>query len=267
MNRIFLSCDLEGTCGIAHWDETDRKKPDYSSFAMQMSMEASMACEGALMGGAKEIFVRDAHDTARNIDPVVLPEDVRIMRGWGRDPYGMMSGVELGCDGVMFTGYHSPAGWDGNPLSHTMNTRNISVKVNGEVMSELMMNSLTAAMLGVPVLMVSGDRMLCEWFNTKVPGAIVVPVSEGVGNGSISIHPEKALRRIRNAAEQAMAIEDPKSCLYPMPETFEVEITYREHYDARSASWYPGMRKTGERTVVYTCDKWMDALIMFHFCL
>ena len=266
MSRIYLSCDIEGTCGIAHWDETERSKPDYPRFAAQMSREVAAACEGALRGGASELMVRDAHDSARNIDPASLPEQAKIMRGWGRDPYAMMSGLDVDFSGVVFTGYHSASGWAGNPLSHTMNTRNVHVKVNGEVMSELMMNSLTAAMMGVPVLLVTGDRMLCEWFQTKVPSALAVPVSEGVGNGSVSMHPDKAVRLIREAAEKAMTL-DRVSCLYPMPERFEVEICYRQHFDARGASWYPGVRQVDDRTVAYASDRWMDVLTMFHFCL
>ena len=266
MSRIFLSCDIEGTCGIAHWDETEKGKPDYARFAAQMSREAAAACEGALEGGAMELFVRDAHDSARNLDPAALPEQARVMRGWGRDPYAMMSGLTSAYGGVMFTGYHSACGWAGNPLSHTMNTRNVYVKINGETMSELMMNSLTAAMMGVPVLMVTGDKMLCDWFRKKVPAALAVPVSEGVGNGSISIHPDKAVKLIRETARKAMTL-DREACQYPMPERFEVEICYRQHFDARGASWYPGMRQVDDRTVAYAARDWMDVLTMFHFCL
>ena len=264
--KIFLSCDIEGTCGIAHWDETERGKPDYVRFAAQMSKEVQAACEGALAGGAEELLVRDSHDAARNIDPAMLPEQARIFRGWGSDPYSMMSGLDESYAGAMFTGYHSAAGWSGNPLSHTMNTQNVFVKVNGEDTSELMINALTASMFGVPTLMVTGDRMLCEWFQTKVPAAVTVPVNEGVGNGAISIHPEKALRLIREGAEKAMAL-DPKQCLYPMPEHFVAEINYRQHFRARSAGWYPGAKQVDERTVRYESDDWMDVLKFFHFCL
>ena len=264
--RIFLSADIEGTCGIAHWDETERGKADYAPFAAQMSREVAAACEGALAGGAEALLVRDAHDSARNIDPSKLPEEARIFRGWGRDPYAMMSGLDEGFSGAMFTGYHSASGWRGNPLSHTMNTRNVHVKLNGEVMSELMMNALTASMFGVPCLMVSGDRMLCEWFRSKVPAAVTVPVSEGVGNGSISMHPDKAVRTIREAAKIAMATESAK-CMYPMPKRFLVEVCYRQHFDARSARWYPGAWQMGDRTVYYESDRWMDVLTFFHYCL
>lgn len=266
IRKIFMSSDIEGTCGIAHWDETEKSKGEYAAFANQMSREVAAACEGALCGGAEDIFVRDSHDSARNIIPSMLPEAVQIFRGWGRDPYSMMSGVDESFGGVIFTGYHSAASWDGNPLSHTMNTQNNYVKVNGEYCSELMMNSLTAAMFGVPVLMVTGDQMLCDWFHTKVPEAVTVPVSYGRGNGSISIHPDKAVRLIREGAEKAMKLDADK-CMYPMPETLEVEVCYKLHHKARSASWYPGASLKDTTTVVYKSNNWMDVLTFFHYCL
>lgn len=264
--RIFLSCDIEGTCGIANWNEADRNKPDYAAFAAQMTREVAAACEGALAGGAEELLVRDAHDSARNIDVSKLPEAARVFRGWGFEPYGMMSGLDGSYSGAIFTGYHSAAGWSGNPLSHTMNTQNVYVRVNGEDASELMINAISASMLGVPSLMVTGDRMLCEWFRTKVPGAVAVPVNEGVGGGAITMHPDKAVRLIREAAEKAMSL-NPAACLYPMPERFAAEICYREHFRARGASWYPGAVQVDSRTVRYESDQWMDVLTFFHFCL
>ena len=266
IRKIFMSSDIEGTCGIAHWDETEKSKAEYAAFANQMSREVAAACEGALAGGAEDVFVRDSHDSARNIIPAMLPESVQIFRGWGRDPYSMMSGIDESFDGVIFTGYHSAASWDGNPLSHTMNTQNNYVKVNGEYCSELMMNSLTAAMFGVPVLMVTGDQMLCDWFKTKVPQAVTVPVSHGRGNGSISIHPDKAVRLIREGAAQAAQL-DGASCMYPVPDHFVVEVNYKLHHKARGASWYPGASLKDTTTVVFESDRWMDVLTFFHYCL
>ena len=45
LNRIFLSADIEGTCGIAHWNETELGKPDYEPFRHQMTREVAAACE------------------------------------------------------------------------------------------------------------------------------------------------------------------------------------------------------------------------------
>ena len=130
----------------------------------------------------------------------MLPEEVCLFRGWGSDPMSMMCGLDETFDGVFFTGYHSGVGMDCNPLSHTMNTQNTAVLINGEPASELMINSITAATLGVPVLLVTGDQGLCHWMKQQNPNVETVPVSRGVGRGSISIHPDKAIRLIQEAA-------------------------------------------------------------------
>ena len=133
--KLFFSCDMEGTAGIMNWNETDYDKPnDYAHWVRQMSREVAAACEGVLAGGASEILVKDAHDYGRNLDPELLPEEAKIFRGWGKTPLCMMAGLDESFDGAIFTGYHSGAGMDTNPLAHTMNTKNYYVKCNGELM-------------------------------------------------------------------------------------------------------------------------------------
>ena len=199
--KLYLSADIEGTAGITLWDETEYGHPRYAYFSDQMTREVRAACEGAANAGFDDILVKDAHDSACNLQPRMLPEDVRLFRGWGSTYFGMMAGLDESFDGVFFTGYHSGAGMDANPLAHTMNRQNRYVRVNGTIAPELMINSLTAARFGVPVRLVTGDRGLCEWMHEQCPGTQTVAVSEGVGRGSISIHPDKAIRLIREAAE------------------------------------------------------------------
>ncbi len=52
--KIFISADIEGTTGIAHWDEADRSKSDYKEFRSQMTAEVKAACEGANQAGARQ---------------------------------------------------------------------------------------------------------------------------------------------------------------------------------------------------------------------
>ncbi|MGI6238276.1 MAG: M55 family metallopeptidase [Christensenellales bacterium] len=266
MKKIFISADIEGTCGIIHWDETTMNKPDYAPFARQMSREVAAACAGAMAGGADEVLVKDAHDSARNIMAELLPRRTKLCRGWAQGLYCMMEGLTGDYDGAMFTGYHAAAGIDGNPLSHTMSLRIHEVRINGEIASELHINCLIAAMLGVPVRLVTGDRALCEWMGSVNPNVLTVPVNEGFGRGAISIHPEEAVERIRDAAERAMAL-DGALCQFPMPEGFAIDVCYREHAAARSAGLYPGCKQTGARTVRFETANYEDALRFFHFCL
>ena len=263
--KIYLSADIEGTTGITLWEETENGHPRYPYFQQQMTKEVAAACEGALAAGCTDILVKDAHDSACNLIPAMLPEEARIFRGWGSDIMSMMAGLEKDCDGVFFTGYHAGAGMDTNPLSHTMNTRNNYVRINGLIAPELMINSLTAAYFGVPVLLVTGDRGLCEWMQRINPNVETVAVSEGRGRGSISIHPNKALRLIREAAERALK-KDRQACLFPLPEHFKVEISFKDHFRAKGAS-YPGVLQTGPAEIVYEADDYMDVLRMLDHVL
>ena len=266
MKKIFLSADIEGTAGIVHWDETETGKPLYDRFARQMTREVAAACQGAMAAGAGEILVKDAHDTGRNLDPEQLPPCARIFRGWGRDPYSMMGGLERDFDGVVFTGYHSAADTDGNPLAHTMNLGIDRLTINGETAPELLINSLTAAYLGVPVRFVSGDEALCRWMHRMCPGTVTVATNRGVGNGAVCLHPDEAVERIRAGVEEAL--HRPKAeCLFPLPEAFEVEVRYRQHFMAHRAGFYPGARQTGPRTVAFRHNDYFQVLTFFAFVL
>ncbi len=79
--KIFISADIEGITGVTHWDETEKTKSDHKEFAHQMTLEVKAACEGAIDAGADEIWIKDAHDTARNIDHNLLPRNTKLIRG------------------------------------------------------------------------------------------------------------------------------------------------------------------------------------------
>lgn len=265
--NVFISADIEGTCGITDWKETEQATPrDYVPFQKQMTREVRAACDGAVAAGAKEIFVRDAHDSARNIDPAAMPECARMMRGWTGDPLSMMSGLDSGrYDAVLFTGYHAWASSGGNPLSHTMNTRNEYVTLNGILMSEFMMNAYTAGYYGVPVVFLSGDRALCEFAEGMIPGIVTVPVNEGRGGAVVSMHPDAAVKAIKEGAKKA--VKNAKNCRVPMPDFFEMVVRFKDHKVAYSKSFYPGASLEDEKNVCFSSDDWFEMLRFCHFVL
>lgn len=266
MKKLFISADIEGTCGIANWHETEKGHADWAYFADQMTREVAAACEGAMEAGFDRIVIKDAHDSARNLNPRGLPRGVELIRGWAGEPYCMMAGLDRSFDGVVFTGYHDAAGRDGNPLSHTMTTSAYSVEINGETASELMINSMIASLEGVPVLALSGDQGLCSWMKQRCPGTEAVAVNRGMGGAVCSIHPEDAVREIREAVRRGAA-QPAQNCLFPLPEYFEVRIAYREHALARKKSYYPGARLLEPRTVSFEHSDYYEVLRMMQFCL
>lgn len=266
MDKLYISVDIEGSCGIADWKETELENPQSAYFRAEMTQEAKAACEGAIAAGADDILVKDAHDSGRNIDPSALPERARIMRSWTRDPYSMMAGLDQSFCGAMFIGYHSAAGTNGNPLAHTMNTDNVRVLVNGRVASEFLINAYTAALFGVPPLALSGDRALCESALEICPNIKTVAVSEGLGNASTSIHPELAHRLIKDAAREALAA-GPAAFKLELPKEFDVEIEYKKHYLAYRGSFYPGARAAGAIGLEFSSTSWREVLAFMYFVL
>lgn len=265
MKKLYVSADIEGVCGIVDWKETELAEAQGAYFREQMTREVRAVCEAACASGAAEVLVKDAHDSGRNLNPMALPESVRLMRSWTRNPYSMMAGLDRSFDGVAFVGYHSGAGTDGNPLAHTMNGNNVHVLVNGEPASEFLINSYTAALFGVPVLFLSGDRMLCERAAKMDPPVAAVAVSEGLGGASISIHPNLAVERIRKAAAAAFTAQAARAP--KLPAEFRIEIRFRQHQLAYRGSFYPGAKQTGPFEVAYSTASWMDALRFFFFVL
>lgn len=264
--RVFLSADIEGTCGIADRLETHPEESVYAPFAKRMTQEVRAACEGALAAGASEILVRDAHGPARNLDHSQLPRQVRLLRGWTGDPLHMMSGLDREkFDAVLFTGYHAWAGSGGSPIAHTMNDKDEWITINGVQTSEFLINSYTAGYYGVPVAFLSGDAALCAFARSLLPGITTVAVHEGRGGGVTAMHPEAAAEAIRAGTEAA--VRRAAHCAVPMPASFDVAVRYRRQQDAYERQFYPGARLEDEKNVRFAAEDWFEVLRFLHFVL
>ena len=264
--RLFISSDMEGTAGICAWPETMIGNFDYSFFANQMTKEVAAACLGAIDAGVREIVVKDAHDSARNIKPDLLPKGVRIHRGWSNAPENMMAGIERGFEAAAMTGYHNGAQGKGNPLTHTMNSRIQFIRINGCYSSEFLINAYTAAYYNIPVIFLSGDQALCESAKVLIPEITAVAVSEGFGEGSLSIHPQVAEERIKEGMKEAV-LKDMNRCKIILPQQFDIEIEYMEPGKAAYSSFYPGAKAVGERGVEFHAVDYYEVLRFFLFVL
>ncbi|MGI6236460.1 MAG: M55 family metallopeptidase [Candidatus Excrementavichristensenella sp.] len=267
MAKIYLVSDIEGSCGFTIPEEGTVGTPWYPYFAKQMSLEAAAACRGAFSAGADDILVHDAHGTARNIDPCLLPENARLMRRSGADPYAMVSGLQSGdYDALFLTGFHSWAGSVGSPASHTFNHRTTKMTLNDVPLSEFLFDCYSAASLGVPTPFISGDKNICEFAKMIIPGIISVCTLEGVGAGSVSPHPVVALKRIEAGAAEALH-GDYRLCMPILPKRFKLRICFIDHVQAEFNSFYPDMRRIDDCTLEYEAEKWYDILVMVHFVL
>ena len=264
--KVFISADIEGVAGTMSHTECRSTESVYRKYADIMTREVVAACEGALAAGADEVLVKDAHGGATNIDVEMLPRHVRLIRGFSGHPYGMAEGVDGGFDAAMFVGYHSAAGSPGSPMSHTVRGSMNYILLNGRRTSEFMLYSGAAALEGVPSVLLSGDKALCDESRELVPGLHTVWTKDARGVTVITKTPAEVRDELRAAAEQA--VRDRKNIALPkLDEHYELEINFKDHTQAYRVSFFPGMEQKDAQTVVMHTDKLFDVLRALRFVL
>ena len=265
--RVFISADIEGIVGTTSWDETGATKPGYPAACQQMTAEVKAACEGAVAAGADYILIKDAHGSSRNLDISQFPACVEVIRGGSGLPFSMAYGVDESFDAAFFIGYHSPAGFNQNPLSHTYSTKTTCITLNGKPCSEFMLYSWAAASVGVPTVLLAGDKALCEESTWLHPSLKTVAVKDGLGGCTRSINPALACKRIKEAAEAALKQDLKAAACTSIPEQFDLVISYKEHPMAVKMSYYPGCELIGDRTIRLQTDDLIEVLraVLFIF--
>ena len=124
-----------------------------------MTGEVNAAIAGIREAGPAEIVVCDSHGNGQNVLIDKLPEDVRIVRGFPR-PLEMMQGIDESFAAAVFIGYHGSEWATGAVRGHTISSaRLLGIKLNGMEVSEGIFNAALAGQFGVPVALVSGDRL------------------------------------------------------------------------------------------------------------
>lgn len=265
--KIYISADIEGIAGIAHWDECDRSHPDWAVFRDRMTAHVAAACEGAIASGATEILVKDAHASARNIDAAALPRCVQLIRGWSEHPLMMVQELDATFDAIGFVGYHAKAGSGANPLAHTMSSRSIHrMRLNGQTIGEYHLHAWAAGTLGVPAVFLSGDDEICAEAEALNPAITTVPTMRGIGASTVARHPDEVRDAIREGMAAALA-SSPAPCLVVPEGPFVFELEFHKAARAYRASQYPGAELVDPHTVRLRCDRYIDVLRSLVFVL
>jgi D-amino peptidase len=243
--KIFLSSDMEGTAGVVDWEQCVGDGPEAAAGRRLLLAEVNAAIEGATEGGATEIVVNDSHAKMRNLPPGELLAEASYISG-SHKPLYMMQGLDDSFDAVLFVSYHGSVGAPAG-LSHTYNPRAvIEVRLNGTVTGEAGINALVAAHYGVPVVLVTGDRVACEETAALVPGVRSAVVKEHVSRlAAHSLHPVRACALIREQA--AAAVTGAPAASPPPLNPGVLEVFVRTTDIAEAASWVRGVDRTGPR--------------------
>jgi D-amino peptidase len=261
--KVFLSSDMEGTAGIVDWEQCVGDGPQAAAGRALLLDEVNAAIEGAVDGGATEIVLNDSHATMRNMPPGALAGQASYISG-SHKPLYMMQGLDASFDAVLFISYHGSVGAPAG-LSHTYNPRAVvEASINGTVTGEAGINALVAAHYGVPVVLVTGDRVACEETAELMPGVHSAVVKEHVSRlAAHSLHPSKACALIRETAQQAVA-SVPEASPPPFGRPVSLDVSVRTTDIAEAAEWVRGVDRVGPRELRFTGD---DLLSVYRsFC-
>jgi D-amino peptidase len=141
------------------------------------------------------------------------------------------------------------------------------LKMNGVLMSEMMLNAYIAAYEGVPVIAVTGDAAVCDRARQLMPNVKTAAVKEGEGGGCTTMHPDRAIEVIQSEVKEAMRQlkENPSQFKLTLPERFVLEVCFTSHVDSYRAGFYKGVQTIDAHTIKFETDDFFDLLRMFFF--
>jgi D-amino peptidase len=267
--KILISADMEGTAGIVDRSHTaipDRggltgiqnNAAEYDWARRLMTEEVNAAVDGALEGGATEVWVTDAHGSMRNLLPLALHREARYVSGSPKT-LCMLEGLDETFAGVMFTGYHGSAGTPASVLAHTYIGIIQDLRLNGTSMGEYGINAALAGHFQVPVALVTGDNTVVAQVRELLGEDVIgVEVKHALGTfAAVHLHPEKAREAIRaGAAEGVRRLRHLRPYVMSAPVQLEADVTSPDLADL--AGLLPGVVRRGPRTVAYAGTDMLD---------
>jgi D-amino peptidase len=245
--RIYISADMEGVTGLVDAEDVQPGGRDYERGRQMMAEDVNAAVRGAVAAGATEIIVNDAHGPMRNLLPDALHPAARLLRGKSKQ-MGMLEGLVPGHDAVICVGYHSRAGALG-VLSHSFMGHEIEdMWLDGRPVGEIGLAHATAAALGVPVAVLTGDDRACTEMTEWAASVTTVAVKYARDRFAADL---RQADEARGAIEEAVASS--LSAPLPPPPAASAPSTLTVRWQSTSVAstllGIPGVTSTDTRTV------------------
>lgn len=264
--KVLISADMEGTCGVVSWSQVTppefavgRGAPEEYEWARRMMLrEINAAIEGALAGGANEVFVNEAHDGMRNLLPEELHPSGTLISG-AHKPLSMMQGIdETDVQAVIFTGYHAKAGTPGGVLAHTYTGFVRDLRINSVSVGEYGLNAAVAGHFGIPVVAIVGDDKVAAQARALLGSSLAVVLTKrGLGTtAAIHRHPARVREAITAAVREGV-VRRGEAKLYRLTPGTPIEVTVDGPERADIGALVPGVERAGDATLTFEVD---DAL-------
>ena len=91
-----------------------------------------------------------------------------------------------------------------------------------------------------------------------------VAVKEGIGQAARMMHPSKAQQLIRNSARKALT-DLGRFKPFKLSAPITMEIRYKDETDAARYAWFPRAERTGERSLLFTHEDYLEVLRFYMF--
>ncbi|KUO03325.1 M55 family metallopeptidase [Streptomyces caeruleatus] len=245
--RIYISADMEGVTGLVDADDVQPGGRDYERGRLMMAQDVNAAVRGAVAAGATDITVNDAHGPMRNILPEALHPAARLIRGKPKH-MGMLEGLDAGHEAVLCVGYHSRAGELG-VLSHSFMGHEIEdIWLDGRPVGEIGLAQATAAAIGVPVAVLTGDDRACAEMADWDASVTAVAVKHAKGRFAADLRPaEEARTAIEEAVAAALTAR--RTPLATPSAGSTLAVRWQSASVASTLLGIPGVTATDSRTV------------------
>ncbi|MCF1597142.1 M55 family metallopeptidase [Streptomyces muensis] len=245
--RIYISADMEGVTGLVDADDVQPGGRDYERGRLMMAEDVNAAVRGAVAAGATDVTVNDAHGPMRNILPEALHRAARLIRGKPKH-MGMLEGLDAGHDAVLCVGYHSRAGELG-VLSHSFMGHEIEdIWLDGQPVGEIGLAHATAAAIGVPVAVLTGDDRACAEMAKWDASVTTVAVKYAKDRFAADLRPaDEARTAIEEAVAGALAVR--RTPVAAPSEASTLTVRWQSASVASTLLGIPGVTATDTRTV------------------
>ena len=208
--------------------------PAHGLAVKNLVCDINTAIDGAFLGGATEVWVRDGHGGGRNFTAADL--DPRAKFDTTPD---WRSGVLNESFSAIFTvGAHAMSGTQNAFYDHTQSSETWhDFIVNGRKWGELAQYASVAGHYRVPMVFVTGDEAACSEARTFFSGVCAVPVKNGLCHTKAESYSfEETRNNIRLGAKRAMSLVDRVAPFRPLlPLEITLELNRTEFCD-----WYTG---------------------------
>jgi D-amino peptidase len=188
--KVFMLWDMEGASGlfekerIWYWDPGVPEQMKKEGCEL-LTADVNSTARAALEAGVDSLIICDTHHGGNNIIPEKLISDPRIKFlprsvGLENGKWRWMPGLNETVDGFMVMGHHAKPGTEGAFLHHAQSLDWADVKINGQSVGEIGIESCYAGNWNIPIIMMHGDEAGCREAKQLLTGIVTAAVKHAV---------------------------------------------------------------------------------------